>query len=507
MKRFTTIMAITALLMVGNVFAQGDITFQVDMNVKMQELLFDPSNGSDIVVVRGNMNGWAGNTDVLANTSGGADSVWAGTLSLTDTAAVYKFVMIVTAGELWEDAIPNREADITGGTQTLPLVLFDDDNVVDPPAVDGTVFFQVDTNPFQTLGIFTPGSANDSLEVRGGFNGWGPTPDNSSMTPSAGQPGFFELNGNVFSTIGEIVNYKHYMIIDTVAHGNIDGWEEPPTQGGGNRQVTFEGTTNQQAAPQGYFMDIPPEGIVNSTVTLNFSVDMSPATTLADPFDPATDKVFFSGEDQFFGSTQGWDPQRGVQENLEYTDTNGDLIYELSFDIQAPTYYALVYRVAYGDSASATFAEGGGFDFGKSRARYIRPDGSGNYPATWTFDQDVFTASPPLVVETPPFVVGIGDEAEQFPAAFTLEQNYPNPFNPETTIDFSISRNAEASVTIYNMLGQKVRSLFSGKVAPGTHNVKWDATNDLGQAVTSGVYFYTLTVENQTQTRKMVLMR
>jgi len=493
--------------MVGNVFAQGDITFQVDMSVKQQEALFNPSNGTDIVVIRGNMNGWAGAAEVLTNTSGGTDSVYVGTYNVTETNAIYKHVMIVTAGELWEDAIGDRNVDITGGTQTLPVVFFDDDQVIDPPAVDGTVFFQVNTNPFQTLGIFTPGAANDGLEVRGGFNGWGPTADNSTMDPSAGQPGFYELNGNIFSPINETVNYKHYMIIDTLAHGNIDGWEEPPTQGGGNRQVNFEGTMNQQAAPQGYFMDIPPEGIVNGSVTLNFSVDMTPATTLADPFIPGTDKVYFSGEDQFFGSTQGWDPQRGIQETLEYTDANNDMIYELSFDISGPTYYALVYRVAFGDSASATLAEGGGFNFGKSRTRYIRPDGGGNYPATWTFDMDTYTENPPLVVETPPFVVGIGDEAEQFPASFSLEQNYPNPFNPETTIDFSVSRNADVSVTVFNMLGQKVRSLFNGQVAPGTHNVKWDATNDLGQSVTSGIYFYTLTVANQTQTRKMVLMR
>ena len=92
--------------------------------------------------------------------------------------------------------------------------------------------------------------------------------------------------------------------------------------------------------------------------------------------------------------------------------------------------------------------------------------------------------------------------AEIMPALFTLSQNYPNPFNPITTIGFSIPANDHVSLTIYNIIGQKVATLVNEAKKAGYHVVNWDATN-----FASGLYFYQLKYGNKIQTRKMILVK
>ena len=91
---------------------------------------------------------------------------------------------------------------------------------------------------------------------------------------------------------------------------------------------------------------------------------------------------------------------------------------------------------------------------------------------------------------------------------YELGNNYPNPFNPETTIEFAMGKAGHASITIYNILGQKVRSLIDGSVTAGTHAVKWNGKNDIGVRVPSGVYYYTLHASHSfKQTKKMLLLK
>ncbi len=95
------------------------------------------------------------------------------------------------------------------------------------------------------------------------------------------------------------------------------------------------------------------------------------------------------------------------------------------------------------------------------------------------------------------------------PATFTLSQNYPNPFNPVTTIEFYNPENRSIDVTldVFNILGQKVISLFEGKANPGVNVVNWEGTESSGQPAASGIYFYRLKAESFTETRKMVLLK
>jgi len=99
------------------------------------------------------------------------------------------------------------------------------------------------------------------------------------------------------------------------------------------------------------------------------------------------------------------------------------------------------------------------------------------------------------------------DEDASLPTEFKLAQNYPNPFNPETNIEFSLPKALDVTVLIYNLLGQQVRTLVSGRVEAGVHAVRWDGRNDTGADAPSGVYFYRLYTSEFSQTNKMVLVR
>jgi hypothetical protein len=91
--------------------------------------------------------------------------------------------------------------------------------------------------------------------------------------------------------------------------------------------------------------------------------------------------------------------------------------------------------------------------------------------------------------------------------AVLLTQNYPNPFNPTTVIRFTLPQADRVELTVYNVLGQRVRVLVDGSVAAGEHEVVWNADNDGGQKVSAGVYFYRLVTSEATVSRKMLLVK
>ena len=91
--------------------------------------------------------------------------------------------------------------------------------------------------------------------------------------------------------------------------------------------------------------------------------------------------------------------------------------------------------------------------------------------------------------------------------SLTLSQNYPNPFNPVTTIKFYNPRQEHMTLTIYDIGGRKIRSLIDADKGTGWHAVQWDGTNDSGNSVGSGIYYYRLTAGKQVLTKKLVMLR
>jgi predicted outer membrane repeat protein len=88
------------------------------------------------------------------------------------------------------------------------------------------------------------------------------------------------------------------------------------------------------------------------------------------------------------------------------------------------------------------------------------------------------------------------------PAQFLLKQNYPNPFNASTTIYYQVPVHGRVTLEVYNLLGQKVTTLLDGKQQAGCGSVLWD-----GSGVSSGVYFYRLTAEGLSETKRMLLLK
>ena len=88
-------------------------------------------------------------------------------------------------------------------------------------------------------------------------------------------------------------------------------------------------------------------------------------------------------------------------------------------------------------------------------------------------------------------ITGVADQSN-LPEEFALAQNYPNPFNPTTTISFDVAEQSQVSIAIFNIMGQKVRTLLNTEKAPGTYQIQWNGQNDYGVRVASGMYVYVL---------------
>jgi len=101
----------------------------------------------------------------------------------------------------------------------------------------------------------------------------------------------------------------------------------------------------------------------------------------------------------------------------------------------------------------------------------------------------------------------LSTESEGVPTEFALHENYPNPFNPTTTLRFDLPEVSNLTLTIYNMLGQKIRTYDMQSTPAGHHALKWNATNDYGDPVGAGVYLYQLQSKDFVKTRKMVLLK
>ncbi len=121
---------------------------------------------------------------------------------------------------------------------------------------------------------------------------------------------------------------------------------------------------------------------------------------------------------------------------------------------------------------------------------------SSNDPAT-----PVFTI--PVTLDV---ITGLGEE-DELPTTFDISWNYPNPFNPGTTLDFRLPQVANVKLEIYNVLGQKVRTLVDAQMQPGRYKAIWDGRNDAGAALSSGMYICRFAAGDFERVQKMILLK
>ena len=94
------------------------------------------------------------------------------------------------------------------------------------------------------------------------------------------------------------------------------------------------------------------------------------------------------------------------------------------------------------------------------------------------------------------------------PAEYALSQNYPNPFNPVTTIGFNLPEDGMVKVSVFNLLGQEVRTLVSSRLEAGSYKTTWNSLDNYGRKVSTGMYFYRLQVDDKiVSMKKMVLLK
>jgi len=115
-------------------------------------------------------------------------------------------------------------------------------------------------------------------------------------------------------------------------------------------------------------------------------------------------------------------------------------------------------------------------------------------------------------VITADIIVSLPGETESpttpaIPLSFDLGQNYPNPFNAETSIEINLSRSSLINLDIIDILGREVRTLAEENLPSGNSVIHWDGRDNLGEQVSSGVYFYRLTTECGKETKKMILLK
>lgn len=122
-------------------------------------------------------------------------------------------------------------------------------------------------------------------------------------------------------------------------------------------------------------------------------------------------------------------------------------------------------------------------------------------------DPENASASAVILVTVMP-IVGIEPlPGIELPREFALQQNYPNPFNPSTRIKFQLPAAETVTLTIYNVLGQKVRTLVNERLNAGFYEAVWNGLNDQGQAMASGLYIYRIEAGNYHMVRRMVLLK
>ncbi len=101
----------------------------------------------------------------------------------------------------------------------------------------------------------------------------------------------------------------------------------------------------------------------------------------------------------------------------------------------------------------------------------------------------------------------MGQASAVVPEMHSLQQNIPNPFNPYTEINYEIGQDADVNISIYNLLGEKVRTLVDNHHSAGPYKVEWDGCDDYGKPLASGMYFYKMVAEDYKETKKMILLK
>ena len=486
------------------------VIFHVNMAVRIQQGYFKPD--SDYVRVEGDFSNWekgpppGAGTDTL--TKGATDSIYTGTVLLGEGSKVlYKFRKTLR-GEGDVETIPNRSFVVPTGGGTTPLVYFNNDSIYRAP-ITGTVKYQVNLKAMKALGWFD--SSKDTMQVRGGFEGWNGT----KMSQDLFNTNLYTKSVSFTGLAGDKSDFKFYLKLDsahayslwgTDFNSNKDSYnyEHPAEHGDGNNSFVFTTGGSISTTPE-FFSGINPLGLLTATDSVNVTlkVNMGPATRYIDPFILGADTVKLLFQDRLWRASQK--KNRGlatIPDVLLMTRVSPtESTYTVTFNVKGPTHYNIMYNYRFVHAGGTSVDEGGGLGVSNPyRSRFIGGV-AGGWPASYIAPTDSWQKSPPLFCESAPFVTDVPGQTGT-PLVYQLNQNYPNPFNPSTTITYALPKQSQVTLKVFNLLGQEVATLVNGEQTTGTHVVVFDASR-----LASGVYFYRLEAGTFTQVHKMMLMK
>lgn len=469
-------------------------------------------------------------------------SFWSGAAyipkaSLSDgTLQSYKFVI---NGSTWENisdrSFTFKNSMITRGDTTINWAYFGN-RPPTGPAVTGTVNFRLKLDALEKAGLFNRG-LGDKIAVTGA-KGWPPSgfvfdsePTMLKMTYVPTLQEWILSEPFTLSKSSEII-YKYYIAWDSTrfdtTHANyipglfmVNGWEEPGVTGGGDRIFNFPALADQTVtgdfgADQQFFNSLHPNSVIGTPIDLTFKINMIPAAeSSTNPtntlFRPGIDTVYIQFDGSLVPITQGH-TMYGTDNRVMLSSPNADGKYTGTISLVAPTFNQICYRLVY-TSTTGEVMNGGGVNKGRRYYQYIAPltvNGSNvTWPASFSLAEMPWMQNN-LTVETPPdlgTISGISEKNDILPNSYELYQNYPNPFNPSTIISYALPNFEKVKVEVFNIVGEKIAALVNKEETQGVYSVAWNAKNELGALVPSGVYFVKLQAGAFSQVRKMLLLK
>ena len=464
-----------------------------------------------------------------------AGSFWSGVAyvhqdSFTVGVTQQSFKFVIQSPETWEST-SNRSFTFRGKADTTIFWYYFNNAPPSGPVVNAYVLFLLKLDALEKSGLFNR-ALGDKVAVTGA-KGWPPTGFTFDTEPTMLKMTYDATNKEwqlieSFSLFPNTVfPYKYYINWDTSrvnpASPNYipgltltDGWEEPGTTGGADRRYTYTSQSLQTVpgdfgAEQQYFNSIHWKGAITKPIQVTFNINMNPATVVAtNPlsalFRPGIDTAYIQFDGSLMPITQGF-TMWGTDNRLMLSDPDGNGVYSVTSNLVAPTLYQACFRIVYTSSSGEVWNGSGSAIRGRRYYQYVHPTAvyadSAAWPATYSFAVlDWMNDS--LTIEDPPNLNVITDVEAQsaLPATYALEQNYPNPFNPSTVLTYSLPEKAHVRIEVFNLLGERVASLFDQEQFAGVHSVVWNA-----RGVGSGIYFAKMQAGSFTEVRKMVLLR
>lgn len=230
------------------------------------------------------------------------------------------------------------------------------------------------------------------------------------------------------------------------------------------------------------------------------------------PDPPAGDLNGDGRADLFLTFNNGYVLIDGVSGNVIWSraQSNGNLRYIGDIDSDGVAEFLAVHPFIGPFTQRITFVDGADgqdlweYDFGSDIDYYglFFSDVDGDNMA-----ELIYTSRDTVFCYEISWATAIPDDPDQVPDRVELSPSYPNPFNPSTTIEYSLSQAENVRIEVINTLGQVVTVLRDERQPAGSYSLQWDGRNDAGQAVATGAYFYRLTTDSETRTRKMMLLK